>query len=292
MAETHRPKFEDEQPAQMGDNIPPSDAEIFQQDLDEKTKGLRTRIRDLQVGLAKVPEEITDENASLVTDFLGQVQKALRAVEERRVEIKRPIDERASAVQRFFRSLANPLEEMRKPVKARYDAYVTDRERRERARLEAEQRRKDQEARQAAAEAERQQREAETAAREAETDEQRRRAAEQMERAEQQRQTEEDATKAADKAGRAARGPIHTKGTLGAVGFTRRPWVHEIIDAQAIPLDLLRPYLKPEHLDMAIRAYMKAHAEDIKRNGAASPVCVALAGVRIFQDERVSTRAG
>ncbi len=280
-----------EAPAQIGDNVPPSETEALRQNLDEKTQALRERMRDLQVGLARVPDPITEENASQVTDFIGQVKRCLRDVEAKRKECKAPLDEQAKALQRYFKGISDPGQAMLGPVEQRYGAYVRKREAEERERLAAEQRKREEEERKAAEEATQKQREAEEAARKAESDEDRRRAALQMEQAERARQQQEDAAEAAKKAERAATGPIHQKGSLGATGYTARTWKHEIIDRDAIPLEKLRPYLKDEHLAVAIRAYMAAHAEEIRRDGEKSAAAVALAGVRIFEDTDVRVKA-
>ncbi len=65
----------------------------------------------------------------------------------------------------------------------------------------------------------------------------------------------------------------------GATATGKTIWSYEVTDYDLIPLDLLRPYLKREHVEAAIKQFVKFH-------NSTKP----LAGVRIFEDIRASIR--
>lgn len=65
----------------------------------------------------------------------------------------------------------------------------------------------------------------------------------------------------------------------GVLSTARTEWTFEITDYAAIPLDILRPYMKREHVEQAIRALVK-----IQKNATSVP------GVRIFEDTKASFR--
>ena len=75
MAKTKRgPKFTatEEAPVDIGHNIPPTEIEQFRENLAEQTRAIGDRIADLAVGALRVPDPITEENASTVTSDLVQ----------------------------------------------------------------------------------------------------------------------------------------------------------------------------------------------------------------------------
>lgn len=242
---------------QLGDNLPPSEIEAFEQNLREANRGISDRIGDLQVGLARVPEQITDENAAQATDFIAQCKVELKAAEERRKAAVKPLNDRKDKVQAFFKGLVSPAQAMVDEVTKRLNAYHQEKQRLERERLAAEQakQRAEEQAQREAAEAA--QREAEEKARQAKTDEDRRRAAAQFREAEDARGKADEAGEAAEQAERAAKGPVHIKGDSGATAYATTRWTHEVFDLGAVPLPELARYLKPEHVDAAIRAWMK-----------------------------------
>jgi len=65
----------------------------------------------------------------------------------------------------------------------------------------------------------------------------------------------------------------------GVTASGKAVWVHEITDYDRIPLDLLRPYLKREHVEAALRQF-------VKFNTNTKP----LTGVKIFADVKASIR--
>lgn len=67
--------------------------------------------------------------------------------------------------------------------------------------------------------------------------------------------------------------------TASALSTLEEFWDHEIIDHDVISLVVLRPFIKQEHIEMAVREFVRVH-------GGSKP----LAGVRIFRNSRAKTR--
>lgn len=65
----------------------------------------------------------------------------------------------------------------------------------------------------------------------------------------------------------------------GVVSSARTEWAFEIVKIGDVPLDLIRPFIKPEHIEQAVRAFVR-----INKNS------VPLAGVRIFEDVKSTFR--
>lgn len=266
---------------QLGDNLPPSEIEAFEQNLSEANRGIADRIGDLQVGLARVPDTITDENAVQATDFIAQCRAELKEAETRRKAAVKPLNDRKDRVQAFFKGLVSPAQKMVDEVTARLQTYHAEKQRLERERLAAERaaQRAEEQAQREAAEAA--QREAEEKARQAKTDEDRRRAAAQFAQAEEARGKAATAAEAAEQAERAAKGPVHIKGDSGATAYATTRWTHEVFDLGAVPLPELARYFKPEHVDAAIRAWMKDR----------KPSEYSMAGVAFSQESKTRVRA-
>ncbi|MCV9960782.1 hypothetical protein OIU34_02620 [Pararhizobium sp. BT-229] len=87
---------------------------------------------------------------------------------------------------------------------------------------------------------------------------------------------EEAAQKAAHEAVKAGTGPTRT--AAGTVSTTGR-WTAEVLDADKIPLEQLRPFIKLADLEKFCRAYAVANRDS-------KP----LAGVRIYRDTKTSFR--
>jgi len=70
-----------------------------------------------------------------------------------------------------------------------------------------------------------------------------------------------------------------TRTASGTLATAKTEWAFEITDYEVVPLDKLRPYLKRDAVESAIRALVKVHQDK-------SP----MTGVRIFQDIKASFR--
>ena len=99
----------------------------------------------------------TEEAAGRLADFIAGCRKKLRAVDERRREMKKPHDDAAASVQAAFRPLTGRLDQAMKRVQPMLTRFLEA----EDARRKAEAEERDRIAREAAEEAERRAREAE-----------------------------------------------------------------------------------------------------------------------------------
>ena len=110
MTEETQPTSIDNEPAGVGDNIPP-------EPIDEEFDALQTRTDDLVVAanawLNDVPAILNDEQAGRCSDFTTQITKHTAAVEKERKEKKDPHKLAGEAVDKRF----NPLKQQMKIVK-------------------------------------------------------------------------------------------------------------------------------------------------------------------------------
>lgn len=84
---------------------------------------------------------------------------------------------------------------------------------------------------------------------------------------------------AAERAATAKPAHIARTRTSSALSTLEEFWDHEILDIEAVSLVALRSFIKQEHIEMAVREFVRVH-------GGSKP----LAGVRIFRNSRAKTR--
>lgn len=255
-----------DQATTTGSNIPEgaSDADLYAENLKSETQGLADRLADLRVGAANVPETIDESNEGDVTDFAGQIAKALKEAEKTRVEIKAPWFSRAKAVDKHFAGLVDPVKVAFDSLKTRLGTYQREKERVERERQERARREAEEAERKAREEAEASQREAERMAREASDNQARVDARRQLAEADEATARADKAAETKKVATRAASEPVQTRGSSGTTGFVRKNWIPKVFDYDSIPLEDLRKYLKPEHIDQALRRMIAAAADPSK----------------------------
>lgn len=72
---------------------------------------------------------------------------------------------------------------------------------------------------------------------------------------------------------------VRQRTASGVVSSARTEWTFTIENLASVPLDKIRPFIKPEHIEQAIRAFVR-----INKNSAP------LEGVRIFEDVKSNFR--
>lgn len=248
--------------AEIGHNAPPSLSEI----LAEKYVPLAKSVEAIAERANSAPRKISsDADLSVIGKLVVDARDVFKQAEKARETEKEPYLTGGKEVDAFF----SIFKERLKRIGDVFNAIADDHARA----VAAEARRKaEEEARIARAEAERQAeiaRRAEEANRPKTADKHDARAAEAEHRAEQ----------AEAVASAPAADLVRNRLDTSVLSTARTEWAFEITDYSAIPLDVLRPYLKREHVEQALRAFVKINRD-------ATPV----KGVRIFADTRAAFR--
>lgn len=255
----------EEQTTDIGHNNPPPTAEAaIRLQLDERHEDIAQRTEELVGALDRVPDLIEDEEtAQRVSDFVKQINAAKKKAEAQRVSEKEPYLTGGKAVDGWFKGMTLPLDKAAQLLKEKLTAYHVKKETEERRRREEEERARREEE-------ERLRREAEEKAAAAATDDDLNEAIE-AEQAAAQRAAE------AHDAGKKAQAPAaelsRTRGEYGAVSSLATFMDFKDVDYGTIDLEALRPHLKRDDIDKAIRAYIKAGNDEIR-------------GATIFQNKR------
>lgn len=118
----------------MGHNAGVVDPELLA-DFREKVNAFAKEAKEI----AKV-DAITEDEAGRLTDFISGARDLYKEIDEKRIEMKRPHDERAAAVQAAFKPLLDLVEKAGKTAKQLQASYLArlKREAEERARAERE----------------------------------------------------------------------------------------------------------------------------------------------------------
>lgn len=196
-------------------------------------------------------------------DLTRHINKLLKDADDYREAEKKPFLSAGREVDEFFKPLAGNLTDAKKSLLARSTDYLSKKEAVERASREATER-------QAREDADARLREAEAAQDAGDTDGALSKLAE-AEVAE--CQAVEAQVAATAKPADLAR----TYSTGGSVSTLKKEWTFAVEDRAVISLDVLRPYLAPDAVDKAIRAYVKAGNRT-------------LAGVRIYEAPKAMVR--
>lgn len=242
----------------LGHNNPPVPVnliDLIRNDVAEQI----ARTNDILGGVDRMPAVIdSDELASKATSFGAQIKILARDMEKLRKDYKEPFLDAGRKVDTFFKKeFSDPLARAVKIVEDRVRPYLVEKERLERERIQKEREEAERIARE----------EAERAA--ALENEGRNFAAEEaFKKAE---AAESDASRIKDH-----KGPI-MRSDEGATASVKAEYVHEIIDIDAIPLDALRQYFKPEDIDNAIKRFIRAGGRE-------------LPGVKIFEQKKLNFR--
>lgn len=226
----------------------PGDQQAIRENLDEKYRDLVTRAKALLRGVADLPLTISDEpQAKHLTDAKAQLTSFAKTIEDYRRQEKQPYLDGSRAVDGWFGGAAEEVSRAVAKLRDLLGAYQRRKEEAERKRRleDAERLRAEAEIRERAA------REKEAAMRDAEG------LADAL-----AAQGHADKAKAeAAAAARAAEAPAaelaRVRGDYGGVAAFRTAWSFRVVDMAALDLETLRPFLKPEHVEQAVRAFVR-----------------------------------
>lgn len=272
----------------IGGNEPP-----LSEQLKLSEEALAARVEALAERANKLPRKLVDATADSDIAEIGAVVRdasALsREVEKRRVAVKQPYLEAGQTVDEFFKAMSGRMDRVAKAFTDLVAKYREEKRLAEaKAKVEAERQRFEAE-RAAAAERERLARaEEERLRKEAEDAAARGRAATAklaQERAQAASAAAAEANAALEVASVAkppevAPAPLVATKTEVAPDLTlgaTLEWAHEITDLAHLDLEVLRPYLKPDHVEAALKMAV--------RQGVRT-----CAGAKIYQREKVSFR--
>ena len=247
--------------AGIGHNRPPL-AETLAVDHAALAADIEALAKEANAGPKEIKTEADLESASKI---ILKVRPLAAKVEKTRVEEKEPHLSAGREVDAFFRVHADRLSRIADFFQKEADKYTrakADEERRKAA-AAAQKLRDEQTAREAAA---------------AKAQESNR-----LKTAENHEAKAGEAAYAAEAAEARAAAPAaeltRTRFAGGGLATAKTEWNFAIENLQAIPLETIRPFLKPEVIEQAVRAFVK-----INKNAIPIP------GVRIFEDVKASIR--
>lgn len=244
----------------IGDNKGPPPT--LEERLSENSVSIRAEVEALAKRADAAPKAIQDDaDNEVIGKIVVDARKLWTRVDGLRTEEKEPYLEGGRVIDTFFSVPKDRLTNIGKTLSARGDVYTKAKAEaaRLRARQEAEEARREEERRLAlAAKAEEAGRAKNAVEHEikAETAAETARAHEHIER-----------SSAADL--------TRVRTSTGGLASAKEPWVFEIEDYAKIPFEELRPYLKREDVEKAIRAGVRASLRKLE-------------GVRIYQDTRAA----
>lgn len=253
----------------LGHNNPPDP-------LEEAFRPIQARTNELRVGLARVPETIDPDNEGRVTDFIKQVKATIKDAKDAHRAVKAPVLEQSRAIDAKLKAMTEPLEKMLEPIQKRLADYAKKCADEERRRQEEARRRAAEEEEAKRREAEEARRAAEEKARSADTVEARQEAEAAFAGVQQAEAEAEAAAKKRELADKAKSSLI--RGESGSVAVQQTYWAHEI-DMDTFDLNRLRPFFKPEEIDKAVRAAIKAKGGD-----------PGWKGLTVWRDTRIAVR--
>lgn len=210
------------------------------------------------------PRKVTDDDGlGVIGDLVKDAAMLARKADSMRKAEKEPHLTAGREIDAFFATFTDRLDRIRKV----FEAVATDYQR---AKAAEARRKAEDEARRLREEEERQREIA--------------RRAEEANRAKTAAKADDRAEDAAEKAAAAealanasAAELTRTRSASGTLATAKTEWTFEVVDLDAIPLDRLRPYLRRDDIEKAIRQFVRVgHRE--------------LPGVRIFEDVRAAFR--
>lgn len=278
----------------IGDNNPPRFAVPVPPDITSTLKADFARQLDDIAAQANLCKSLTkdignDEELTTASDAFADLRKKRKAWESHREGEKVPFLAAERAVDGYFVPVRDRIDTILRELEAKCGAYLERKQaqERERRRQEAERLRQEEQRRQAEArELQRQQEELERKSREARTAQQRERAAIQAEsKAAEVAEVRAGANtlgnmalRADEAAGGKAADLARTRGEASLSTLAER-WTFTVEDFELVPLDQLRPYLKRDAIEAALRAFVKVHRDT-------KPI----AGVSIFPERKANIR--
>lgn len=247
----------------IGHNKPPEVSALIDRLRDEFAE-LFAEAESAAFAGSNIPEKIKDEAANTkATDAVKRMGTALKAVEDARVLEKEPYLTASREVDGFFKEMKTVIDVAKRTAEDRIGVYL-------RAKAAEERRAQEEIERKAREEAERQRLAAEKARADKNADAE---AAAIDEAAEAERQEQEAASRASASIADRSR----SRTSSGNMSSLRTVWDFEIENVDAIPLDVLRPYLTRAVIEKAIGSYVRSGRRELK-------------GVRIFETTKTSIR--
>jgi hypothetical protein len=211
------------------------------------------------------PKEITtDQQAADIVQIAADAGDFRRKLDDTRKKEKDPFLNAGREVDNFFREPLERADRIDKALMQRVTVY-------NRAKAEHERRVREESERQARDAAETARRQAEEAAAAGRTED----AMADLEAAVHAHDKANEIAQVAPSVADTTR--IRTEG--GVTVSTKTEWAFEITDAAKIDLEALRPFIKPDHIDAAVRAFVKINKGTRQ-----------IAGVRIFEDMKATRR--
>lgn len=230
----------------IGHNEPPSELELLPERLKDETREIHATVTGLQARVELLPKTIDDERmAGTVSDLVKEIMTAAKQYEEKRKTIKEPYAKCAKAVDDFFRPTGFLLETLRARGLKVLDQYS-----RKKAQEEAE-------------------RQAEIARLQREEAERQAAAAKKLEEAGLAEHAEVQMKSAIKAEAEAIKTESQTVAQLSTVRAAnsmsglRKRMVATITNKDELDLEKLRPYLKLDHLQVALNAYMASGGREI-----------------------------
>lgn len=255
-------------PDTIGHNLPPTDADPLRDRLSEEHAALMKRRDELLEATDRAPAVIEDEDtAGKMTDFIKQVQAAIKAAEGARVAEKEPFLAAGRTVDGWFKKMTDPLADAKKKLERVLTEYQRKKAERERREREEAARREREEAERAAREAAER-----AAALQSEAD-----LAGAIVAEEAAAQAAADAARAAQAAAAKPADLSRSRGDYGGVASLRTFWDFEGLDRDALDLEALRPHIPADALEKAVRSFVKAGGRQLR-------------GVRIFENTQTVVR--
>ncbi len=245
--------------AGLGHNRPPT----LREELETATVDLRAKIEEIAEKANQAPRSIRGaKDLDDISTVIIEARKIVRSVEEDRKAKKDPYLEASRTVDGFYAPLKDRVDRIASTFQKIADDYT-------RAKADEERRAREAEAR-----------------RLREEEEEARRKAEEARRVQTREKRENEAYDLAARATvaeeAAAARPADLVRTTTASGFTataKAEWTHRVEDWTAIDLEALRPFIKVDAIEAAIRAFVRQNHDRVP-----------IRGVRIFQD--VKARIG
>lgn len=236
--------------ATIGDNNPPTDAEILKQKLRDTHKTPLSRAEQLIADAANLPGVINnDDEAKARADFIKEMIASGKTLEALRTNEKEPYLTLGRVVDGFFKSVTDTLDKTKANINQPLTAYLKrkDDEAKRKLREEAEEARRVAEQQRLIANAADKAKEAETAA----------------DMRSQATISDLGAARLEKMAEAKPAELSRTRSASGAVASLKTWWVGEITNLAALDLEVLRHHINPDALQTALNSYVKAGGREI-----------------------------
>lgn len=245
----------------IGGNLPPA---TLRDRLALDHAPLAEEVENLAAKANAAPKIVdSDQAANLVGDLIKEIAAEAKRVNGTREAEKEPFLKGGREVDGFFKAFSDRLDRMKDGLQARITAFL-------RAKAAEARRLQEEEANRLRFEAEQRRLEAEQAAKAGRMDDAQ---ADMREAIAAEDGAHEASLAASSKPADLAR----TRSDSGTLSTLKATWTFEIADWDSVDLTKLRPHLKRDDVEKAIRRYVQVGGRE-------------LAGVRIFQDEHAVIR--